>query len=260
MLKIGVAQIVNSTELERNFASIESFLRLFSKENVHVVLFPECSLSGFSAKIKECTIDRLQPFLSSIENWSRQTGIHVVLPTAIFENGEVYNSGFWFGDGVASRFQKLGLTESEKKFFSVSEAHRQKVFSINGYRCALLVCMESQQDPWTHFQANQADIILWPGYWGWTLNDRWNSVSHEGKPNLVYKNMSAWGLPLIQANFAANDLGDSRTTGPEGLSVVVDENNVQRYKGPHLEEAGFVVTLGRNEGRVVLQDCRSIDE
>lgn len=258
MLKIGVAQINNSTELDRNFASIESFLNRFESEGVQIVLFPECALSGFSAKMRECSIDKLQPYLDSVDQWSRRTGIQVVLPTAIFENGKVFNSGYWFASSAVTRFQKLSLTESEKNFFAVANENRQKVFEVGGYGCALLICMEAQLDPWTHFDAEAADLVLWPGYWGWTLEDPWRAVSSDGRPQLVYGNMDTWKMPLIQANFAANDLGDHRTSGPEGLSVVVDEANVLRYRGEHRAEAGFVVTLDRVEGRASFVDCRSI--
>lgn len=243
MLKVGVAQIPNSVSLEENYTAISNFLTRFEQTAVDLVLFPECSLSGFSAKITECSMDRLTPFLDSIAQWSKKTRTHVVLPTAISEYGKVFNSGFWFTGREIKRFQKLGLTESEKKFFSVSADNTEKVFEVNGYKCALLICMEAQQAHNTHFEAGAAHFILWPGYWGWTNQDKWSGESREGKPNLIFENMSSWRIPLIQSNFAYNDLQDERRSGPEGLSVVVDENNVLRYQGGHKKEMGFVVTL-----------------
>src|SRR5690606_4765338 len=119
-------------------------------------------------------------------------------PTALTDEGKVYNSGFFFDGLRTSRFQKLGLTESEQKFFSVSDSSRKKVFTVKNYRFALLICMEAQQDSWTHFQPQEADLILWPGYWGWTSSDKWGPQSSEARPNLVYQNMSVWRLPLVQ--------------------------------------------------------------
>lgn len=118
MLKIGVAQTRNSIDIEANYSSIFSFLQHFEKNKVDLALFPECSLSGFSAKISKCTLDRLTPFLNLIDQWRKSTGISVVLPTAIAEDEKVYNSGFWFGEDETQRFQKVGLTESEKNFQS----------------------------------------------------------------------------------------------------------------------------------------------
>lgn len=54
-INIGVAQLTNSTDIEKNFNSITSFLSRFEKEKVDAILFPECSLSGFSSKMRQCT-------------------------------------------------------------------------------------------------------------------------------------------------------------------------------------------------------------
>ncbi len=35
----------------------------FEEKEIDLILFPECSLSGFSSKIKDCTIDLITPYL-----------------------------------------------------------------------------------------------------------------------------------------------------------------------------------------------------
>jgi predicted amidohydrolase len=172
----------------------------------------------------------------------------------------VYNSGFWFRGNAISRFQKIGLTDSETKFFSVSPQHRQKVFVLNGYRCALLICREAQQASAEYFTPGEADLVLWPGYWGWTAQSVWGPLSEEKIPNLVFENMSHWKVPLIQANFSGNNMGDARSSGPEGLSVVVDESNILRYRAPQKQESAFVVTVDRMEGRCVLKSCEPLSQ
>ncbi len=157
MVSIDVAQIANSLSLEKNVQTIVEFLNRFKAKNVDLVLFPECSLSGFSAKMKECTLDLLQPYLDQIQQWSADSGIQVILPTAIVENQKVYNSGFWFKGNTKTQFFKLGLTDSEKKFFSIPEAATQKVFEIGSLKCGLLICKEAQQAPWQH----PSNCIAW---------------------------------------------------------------------------------------------------
>lgn len=114
--------------------------------------------------------------------------------------------------------------------------------------------MEAQQPAYTHFTPGGVDLILWPGYWGWTQADSWGASAQGEKPNLVYENMASWKLPLIQSNFAYNDLGDDKKTGPEGLSVVVDANNILRYQGEYHKEAGFIVSLDQS----TILDCASL--
>lgn len=69
MITIGIGQIANSTNVAENFESIKSLLSRFKDEDVNLVLFPECSLSGFTARMKECTRSALQPFLDDIQQW-----------------------------------------------------------------------------------------------------------------------------------------------------------------------------------------------
>jgi len=71
MINIGVSQIKNSTKIEENFVSIQKSLQLFEQTDVDLIVFPECSLSGFSAKIGECTLDLVTEHLNSIDNWSK---------------------------------------------------------------------------------------------------------------------------------------------------------------------------------------------
>ncbi len=53
MLSVGIAQIPNSTDISKNFENIYDLLKQFEKTKVDVVLFPECTLSGFTSKMRE---------------------------------------------------------------------------------------------------------------------------------------------------------------------------------------------------------------
>jgi len=75
VISIGVAQIANSLEVEKNFQSILAFLNRFKSERVDLDVFPECNLSGFSAKMKECTSDLLQLYLDQVQQWSADSGV-----------------------------------------------------------------------------------------------------------------------------------------------------------------------------------------
>ncbi|MDG0816450.1 carbon-nitrogen hydrolase family protein [Bdellovibrio svalbardensis] len=254
MIKIGVAQIANTTSVERNFTAVKRMLARFENKEVDVVLFPECALSGFSARMKECTESVVRPYLEEIHNWSFQTGIHVVLPTAIVQEGQVFNSGFWISPRNKTQFYKLGLTDSEKKFFSVPEESTPKVFSVKGYSFGVLICMEAQLQPWSYFAREEVDAILWPGYWGWTATCQW-AANNEEKENLVHRNVKEWQKPLIQSNFAFNDLEGHSGAGPEGLSFVVNSKNELIHRGRHLLEEGFIVQLSKLNGQTEIVSC-----
>ncbi len=258
VISIGIAQIPNSTDVSKNFDSIKSLLDLFASTQVDLIVFPECGLSGFSAKMRECTTELLQPYLDKIAKWVDDTGIEVVLPTAFVEDGKIYNSGFWFKKKSYQRFYKLGLTESEKKFFSVPEKSSAKVFKIKDYNLGLLVCFEVEQQPWAHFQAGDVDAILWPGYWGWTTESVWEEKRDENRKNPIFANMHEWQVPLLQANFAYNDLEGHVGSGPEGLSYIVGHDNRLLHKGPHAKSEGFIVRLNKVHGQTVVESISGL--
>jgi predicted amidohydrolase len=253
MLNIGIAQIKNSIDVQTNFDSIWRFLDLFKSNHVDLILFPECALSGFSASIKNCSLDSLESYLSKISDWAFESGIDVVLPTAIMD-GKIYNSGFIFTSDKRVQFHKLGLTESEKQFFSTPEIESKKKFHCKNYSYGLLICMEAQQEPWRYFSNSEVDFILWPGYWGWDEKDQWTPQNEE---NLVFKNSIEWRKPLIQSNFAFNDSGDLRK-GPKGLSVVIDQSNQLAFRGSHESESGFIVTLKKTNLQTIVTRVSSL--
>lgn len=258
MISIGVAQIANSLEVEKNFKYIMDFLERFNNEGVDLVVFPECGLSGFSAKMKECTTDFLFPYIDQIQQWSFDSDIQVILPTAIVDDQKIFNSGFWFAGKSRTQFFKLGLTDSEKKFFSIPEHETQKVFEIGNVKCGLLICKEAQQEPWQYMTPGEVDFLIWPGYWGWTKDCKWQAVTDE-KRNLVFENSLIWKTPLIQANFAYNDLGGQPNAGPEGLSMVVDSDNNLFFQADHLRESGFIVQLEKRQNETVVKSCKVLE-
>jgi predicted amidohydrolase len=257
-LTIGVAQIPNSPDIEKNFISIFNMLEGFQSSGVDVILFPECSLSGFSSKMKDSTRLVLYPFLNKIQTWTNRTGIEVVLPTAIVDDAKIYNSGFWFKQGESYPFYKIGLTKSESGFFSLPIAKTKKVFEIKGFNLAVLICYEAEHEPWRYFQAGDADAILWPGYWGWTLESEWQETRVASTPNPIFANIKTWNMPLIQANFALNDLEGHTGSGPEGLSFVISSDNKLLYRGAHLKHDRFLVRLSKTNGKTTVSDCLSI--
>lgn len=247
MLKVGIAQIRNSVEVEENFRTIKSCLKAFEANKPDVILFPECALSGFSSKIKDCTLDVIRSYLDVVDSWSKQNDTAVFLPTALKSNN-IYNTGFCFQNGSIQQFHKVGLTESEKKFFSIHDVPHSKIFHLNGYRIGLLICFEAEMKPWEYFPSGSVDLILWPGYWGWSKDDVWDITKSNGEENKVFKNMLEWKVPLIQSNFAFNDLNDYRKSGPHGLSVFISSDNSVAGRGEYEEESCYLIEVNKRSG------------
>lgn len=247
MLKIGITQIKNSGDIEDNFNTIKKALSLFEDTAVDVILFPECALSGFTGKLNDCTTEGLSSYFSEVEKWSLKNNKHVFLPSAIIEDDKIFNSGYLFGDEKPIRFFKLGLTDSEKTFFSLPTTKSKKVFEIKGYKLALVICFEAEQDASEYFQKGEADIVLWPGYWGWEEGDLWSEFKKDGEINKIFQNMNEWRVPLIQSNFSYNDLSDYRSAGPHGLSMFVNSDNTIFAQADSDSESCYEIHVSENQ-------------
>ena len=83
--------------------------------------------------------------------------------------------------------------------------------------------------------------------WGWNEGDTWQEFKSEGEPNLIFQNMKAWKKPLIQSNFAYNDLSDHRDSGPHGLSMFVNSNNTLHSNAEFDKESCYRIRIENNE-------------
>jgi predicted amidohydrolase len=236
-MKIASVQIPNSISIEDNFKNILRSLKDALEEGCELVLFPECSLSGFTSEMKKCTMDFLKPFLDQIREISFQKNVTIVLPSAYVEETKIYNAIFIFDSNKMMIQYKIGLTESEQRFFSIPESTHPKIFTLKGIRVGVLVCFEAQMAPYSFIKEGEVDLILWPGYILSGDKKEWNVV----EKNEVYQNMTYWKVPLIQSNFSFNDLSIGKERGPDGHSVVLDKNNNLVQRGKY-QENDIIIT------------------
>lgn len=139
-MRIASVQMPNSLRIEDNFNSVMNALGTVIKARCDLVVFPECSLSGFTSEMKKCSMDFLSSFLDQVKEMSFQNDLTVVLPSAYVKDEKVYYAIFIFDSNKLTIQYKIGLTESEKRFFSIPEKSSSKVFTAKGIRIGVLVC------------------------------------------------------------------------------------------------------------------------
>lgn len=229
---IMCAQMENSTDQAHNLAVMLKLLDLAASHDADVVVFPECALTGFHSKPEPCTPDELEPLVDTLHTRAMAHRQSVVLPSIIDEGDRVLNSG-WFlsARGDRTRFTKRGLTESERRFFTAPDDTPTRTFSHRELRLGLLICREIADDPGAYFEAQDVDLVLWPTYWRWDDDFEWGHTQGGELATAAYTASTHWSVPLCQANYAANAHGDSRDTGPSGLSVVIDAHHTHLTSG-----------------------------
>ncbi len=238
-MKITSIQIPNSLSVEENFNYIINALNNAVENRCDLIVFPECSFSGFTAEMKKCSMEFLKPFLDQVREISFKYDITVVLPSAYVEELKIYNAVFIFDSNQMSIQYKIGLTESEKKFFSTPEKNYSKIFTTKGVRIGVLICFEAQMSPDSFIKEGEVDLILWPGYISSGEKKEWDAVER----NEVYQNMVYWKVPLVQSNFSFNDLSIGKDRGPDGHSIVLDKNNNLVQRGKYRENDIIITNL-----------------
>jgi predicted amidohydrolase len=249
-MRIAICQIENSADLHENMQTIYRHCSVHSSD-CDLIAFPECALTGFSPRIS-FDEELVSSHFADLTQLCVDTDTTVFLPSVVpCEEGR-YNSGYIFHpDGERTQFFKEGLTDSERQFFTPG-TNASRTFRVLGQSVAFLLCMEASEEPWKYLSPDEHfDVILWPAYWGWRGEVRWDE-SLEQLSKKVYLNMGEWKTPLLQVNYAFNSPSDKRKTGPEGLSVVVDGGNRLVHKGPHKRESVSIIIVGEKGELVVV--------
>lgn len=258
-LKIGAAQLPNATDIEENVRRLEAAMRELAELGVRLVLFPECYLTGFSAKLQGSRPELLDPYIDRARAFATELGIVAVLPTAYeVEPGWIENRGYWIGSGYDERFAKTGLTESEQRFFSKPACAGARVIELDGARIGVVVCREVADAPAELFgEGVELDVLLWPGYWRWDPEVDWRRGGGGELMDGAYDLVARYNAPLIQSNFCYNGGDDARAAGPDGRAVVVSAENKLVHQGPKARASGVLVELELAQ-RVSVVSCRDV--
>lgn len=249
---VGLVQLPNDTNIDAN--ARRALRALDALAHVDLLVFPEAFLTGFSAKLEACDLASLRPHLDLLQEAATRHGVCVVLPSALQDGDAWANMGWVMSEAGRQRFEKVGLTASERQFFRPAPDPGARMFSCRGVRCGLVLCREVGDDPGAYWDAAELDVLLWPGYCRWEDAEVWGEHGRSDMGADAYRAMQVWARPLLQANFCANAGTDPRARGPNGRSCVVSSRNVLVHQGASEVASAVVVTLVR-EARWEVSGC-----
>ncbi|GHA49432.1 carbon-nitrogen hydrolase family protein [Photobacterium aphoticum] len=176
-MKIGIVQLPMGWTIEDNLAHI---CRTVSNHYhaVDTFLFPELSLSGFHRQIRsqadpvarERALDQLAQLA-----YAYRVNLCLGLP---FQSGyQVFNRYLCIDrqGHIAAQWDKIGLTDSEKSYFTAGglsfdaadPAHGSRpIMTLDGINMSTILCREAEDvDCVIHsLQHQHVEVLLWPSY------------------------------------------------------------------------------------------------
>ncbi|MCR5105242.1 MAG: carbon-nitrogen hydrolase family protein [Eubacterium sp.] len=96
-MRIAAFQFGTSGNIEQNMVTIERTIEQAAEQNVELILFPECALTGYPPKdipnSKSVGNDLCLNALKQIKNLSKEKEINIIIGAAIYDE-EYYNPVF----------------------------------------------------------------------------------------------------------------------------------------------------------------------
>lgn len=149
-LKITTAQFeVKSGNKEYNISMIETLCKEAAKEKSQVIVFPECSITGYSflRKLDKKSLEDIAENLpdgesiKSLIEISKKTNI-IILSGLIEKdkNGKIFNTYVCIGqNGLITKYRKLHPFINSH----LSRGSEYCVFDLFGWKCGILVCYDN---------------------------------------------------------------------------------------------------------------------
>lgn len=211
-MKIAVIQSSNDFHPRTNLESLVPLIIRAQELGADLVAFPECALSGFSAKVRGLPTAELQQALIKIQELCCSLQIGIFMPTAIpVEDGWI-NGAYFFSPKQQFEFHKTGLTDSERMLFQGGLA-LPRVFTYQGIKIGVLFCREIDDDL-LFSEISDSETVLWPGYWGWDDPFVWDDADP------LRSQLKRLAKPVIQINFGTHAEYKLPPNRQQGCSVI----------------------------------------
>lgn len=142
-LRVAVIQMRSSKILEENIEKTKEFLEQSARDGARVVVFPECSVTGYfdSDFMKRLTREQLNDAEQQIARACREHRLYAVIGMPYREADKLYNSAIVINpDGnVVERYHKVQLAENWP-----DGGDHLSVFKIDGVPCSIIICHDER--------------------------------------------------------------------------------------------------------------------
>ena len=144
-MKIGAYQFAVKKNINVNMKKIKRAICEASKENVRLLVFPECALTGYPPHdIKNSAavdFDELEKAFEELQELSDESAMYLIIGSVIQKVDTFYNSAVLFSPYKEKQYyHKRALWGWDKDNFAVG--NEEDVFDVDGLKVGVRICYE----------------------------------------------------------------------------------------------------------------------
>ncbi|MFO1022006.1 MAG: nitrilase-related carbon-nitrogen hydrolase [Planctomycetales bacterium] len=243
-LRVAVAQMRSSRNIAENVAKTRDFLAKAARQKARVVVFPECSLSGYfdNAYMQSLNPEALADAERQVADACREHNVYALIGNPTPVEGKLYNSAIVFDPSgkTLERYHKMKLAEN----WPISGDHLS-VFQIDNVPCSIIVCHDERYPELVRLPVMAGSrVVFYLSHESGIKNEKKIApyraqIQARAVENSVY---------VLHANAPANP----DTSGSHGQSRVIDPDGNIVQEGSIFEEDLIVQTidLQKSTGRM----------
>lgn len=142
-LRIAVVQMRSSRNLDENITKTIQHLEQCAKDGVRVVVFPECSVTGYFDKpfMQSIPAKKLAYAEQKLVRACKRLNIYAIAGMPVRDGDKLYNSAVVFHPSgtILERYHKVQLAEDWP-----DGGDHLSVFKIDGVPCSIIVCHDER--------------------------------------------------------------------------------------------------------------------
>lgn len=144
-MKIGAYQFAVSGDIEENMEVIIAAINQATEQNVRLLVFPECALTGYPPydieNSSSIDADKVTDSLKKIQEVANQRNLYIIVGTIVEECGKYHNSAAIISPNKPiAMYYKRALFGWDADNFNSS--NNDGVFEVDGLRIGVRICFE----------------------------------------------------------------------------------------------------------------------
>ncbi|MBL7117738.1 MAG: carbon-nitrogen hydrolase family protein [Candidatus Syntrophoarchaeum sp.] len=159
-MKAAVAQVKLYDDIDANLITISKYISLASKEEIDILCFPECNITGYVRDFSKVNQNKVMDTLDIIREQVTKDCVNVIVGAPYFEREKCFNSAIvLLMNGRRHIYHKINLTSSEETYFK--KGKEPLIFQLDDAKFGVLICRD-QNDPMLarEYKISGADAIF----------------------------------------------------------------------------------------------------